>query len=107
MTVRDIIVTHLKRTGLSQEEFAARLGVSVSCVSTTLSREDGNGMKVSTLVRWLDVLGSQLVVDTLLNIEDDMILDLEPEAVDYDKYRMPRERRQEIRRKRYEQRKKV
>ena len=90
MTVRDVIVTHLKNRGLTQAQFAKKLGVSVGTVSNTLSKEDGNNMKVSTLVRWLDVLGSQLTVDTLLDIDEEMILDLEDEGVDYDRFKHPR-----------------
>ena len=93
MTVRDVIVTHLKNRGMTQAQFAKKLGVSIGTVSSTLGNEDGNNMKVSTLVRWLDVLGSQLTVDTLLDIDEEMILDLEEEGVDYDRFRHPREER--------------
>lgn len=105
MTVRDVIVTHLKRKGWTQEQFAAEMGLSLSTVSTTLSRDDGNNMKVSTLVKWLDTLGAQLVIDTMVvGLDEDMILDLEPEGVDYDHFRRPREDRQEIRWNRYVER---
>lgn len=99
MTVRDVVVSLLKQTGMTQKEFARKAGVTVGCVSSTLSKDEGNNMKVSTLVRWLDALGSQLVIDTVVGgIDEDLILDLEPEGVDYDYYIMSREERQERRR---------
>lgn len=98
MTVRDVVVSLLKQTGMTQKEFARKAGVTVGCVSSTLSKDDGNNMKVSTLVRWLDALGSQLVIDSVVEFKGELILDLEPEDVDYDNYRLSREERQERRR---------
>lgn len=105
MTVRDVIVTHLKQRGWTQERFASEMGLTVGAVSSTLSKDDGNNMKVSTLVKWLDALGAQLVIDTMVvGLDEDMILDLEPEGVDYDKYKRPREERQDSRHWKYMER---
>ena len=77
MTVKDGIKILLSASELTQEGLGTRLGLkSRSAVSVPLSRNDGMGMRVETLIRWLDVLDADLVIQPRTgNIDDEILLD--------------------------------
>ena len=76
MTVKDCICVLLSKAGLTQEEFAHSMGLkSRASISVPLSRSDGMGMKVETLIRWLDVLEADLVIQPREgDLDDEMLL---------------------------------
>lgn len=91
MTVKEIIISLCKEINLTQEQLAAKLGSeNKSMIARSLNRKDkesglsteGMTMKVSTLVRWLEELDAQLVVQSL-NTDEEWILDGEDEGVRY------------------------
>ena len=67
----------LSASELTQEGLGTKLGLkSRSAVSVPLSRNDGMGMRVETLIRWLDVLDADLVIQPRTgNIDDEILLD--------------------------------
>ena len=77
MTVEDGIKILLSASELTQEGLGTKLGLkSRSAVSVPLSRNDGMGMRVETLIRWLDVLDADLVIQPRTgNIDDEILLD--------------------------------
>lgn len=77
MTVKDGIKILLSASELTQEGLGTKLGLkSRSAVSVPLSRNDGMGMRVETLIRWLDVLDADLVIQPRTgNIDDEILLD--------------------------------
>lgn len=63
MTVKEIIICLSKQEGLTQEELAHKLGFKGSAhIAVPLSRNDGMGMRVDTLIRWLEALNSEIVI---------------------------------------------
>ena len=82
MTTKEIMIVLSQRAGLTQEGLAAKMGYkSGANIAVPLSRNDGMSMKVETLIRWLDVLDAQLVVQTF--DDEELILDGEDEGVTY------------------------
>lgn len=77
MTVKDGIKILLSISELTQEELGQKLGLkSRSAISVPLSRNDGMGMRVETLIRWLDVLDADLVIQPRTGkIDDEILLD--------------------------------
>ena len=77
MTVKDGIKILLSASELTQEGLGTKLGLkSRSAVSVPLSRNDGMGVRVETLIRWLDVLDADLVIQPRTgNIDDEILLD--------------------------------
>ena len=77
MTVKDGIKILLSASELTQEGLGTKLGLKArSAVSVPLSRNDGMGMRVETLIRWLDVLDADLVIQPRTgNIDDEILLD--------------------------------
>ena len=77
MTVKDGIKILLSASELTQEGLGTKLGLkSRSAVSVPLSRNDAMGMRVETLIRWLDVLDADLVIQPRTgNIDDEILLD--------------------------------
>ena len=47
-------------------------------ITTALSRNDGMGMSVKTLIRYLDAMDAQLVIQSL-NDDEELVLDGESE----------------------------
>lgn len=83
MTVKEIIICLSKQAGLTQAQLAARLGSDrAATVSVPLSRHMGMSMKVETLLRWVEALDAQIVIQSL-DGEDELILDGEEEGVSY------------------------
>lgn len=77
MTVKDGIKILLSTSELTQEGLGIKLGLkSRSAISVPLSRNDGMGMRVETLIRWLDVLDADLVIQPRTGkIDDEILLD--------------------------------
>ena len=85
MTVKEVIVVLSKREGVTQSQLASRLGFdNPANVAVPLSRKgkEGMGMRVETLVKWLDDLNAQIVIQGL-NDDEELILDGENEGVEY------------------------
>lgn len=77
MTVKDGIKTMLSSRGWSQRKLASRLGLSSQgTVAKALTRNEGMGMTVESLIKWADTLGYQVI---LQSEEEDIILDGERE----------------------------
>jgi len=85
MTVKEVIVVLSKREGVTQSQLASRLGFdNPANVAVPLSRKGKEcmGMRVETLVKWLDALNAQIVIQGL-NDDEELILDGENEGVEY------------------------
>nr|DAG79819.1 MAG TPA: epoxidase [Caudoviricetes sp.] len=81
MTVREAIITLAEENFLSQEKLGYRLNkTSKGYVYKLISREAGMNMKVSTLLKLLDALNAQLVVQSIES-ETEVIIDGEFEGV--------------------------
>lgn len=77
MTVKDGVKTMLLSRGWSQRKLADRLGLSSQgTVAKALTRNEGMGMTVESLIKWADILGYQVI---LQSEEEDIILDGERE----------------------------
>lgn len=81
MTVKNCIDAILETTETSRRQLAEKAGyTNVSAITKPLSRNEGMGMSVSTLIKWLDELDYQLILQPIEGGEDDdLILDGEPE----------------------------
>ena len=81
MTVSNCVEAMLERTNLSKRQLAERLGYSShGRITTPLSRNDGMGMTVATLIKWADAMDYQLILQPIDGAEDDdLIIDGEPE----------------------------
>lgn len=80
MTVKNCIDAILETTQTSRRELAEKAGyTNVAAITKPLSRNDGMGMAISTLIKWLDELDYQIVLQPINGEEDDLILDGEPE----------------------------
>ena len=77
MTVKEGINILLIKSGLTQEELAHALGLkSHSAISVPLFRNEGMGMRVETLIRWLDKLDADLVIQPREGeVMDEILLD--------------------------------
>lgn len=79
MTVKDVIECICIQRGVSKSELALSMGMKKrSNLLTPVYRDDGMGIRIRTLVEWLDKLGYQLVVSPVDDGEE-MILDGESE----------------------------
>ena len=79
MTVKNIIEVICIQRGVSKSELAQDMGLKRrSDLLTPIYKDDGMGIRVRTLVEWLDKLGYQLVV-TPVDDGEEMILDGESE----------------------------
>ena len=93
MTPRDLIILGQERRGLSQAALAEKLGISKGGLSSALCRDEGVHMTIEKLVKWLDALDFQIVVQDI-NGDEEFVLDCESEDVDYSCFRQDRETRQ-------------
>lgn len=77
MTVKNCINVLLMRSGLTQKELSQELELNgQAAIAVPLSRNNGMGMKVETLIRWLDKLDADLVIQPRDGeLEDEMLLD--------------------------------
>lgn len=80
MTVTECIKTLMERHGVSQRDLAERLGYTgQGCISKPLSRNNGMGMRVDTLIKWVEELGYQVIIQSPEDESDDLTLDGENE----------------------------
>lgn len=83
MTVKDIIIFLSKQEGFTQDGLAANLGYTAhGSISVPLSRNDGMGMRVEMLIKWLEALDAQLVVESI-KTGDGFVLDGWSEGISY------------------------
>lgn len=75
MTVKEVITTICERNGITITRLAEKLGVSQSTVSNTLNNNEGMGMKVENLIKWLDELECQIVIEPYFDEDESLILD--------------------------------
>lgn len=79
MTVKNIIEVICIQRGVSKSELAQDMGLKRrSDLLTPIYKDEGMGVKVRTLIDWLEKLGYQLVV-TPVDDGEEMILDGENE----------------------------
>ena len=79
MTIKNFIQFLCEQKEVSMSTLAAQMGISEKTLYTTLQRNDGMGMKVSTLVKWLENLDYQIVLQSF-NEDDEAIIDGEDES---------------------------
>lgn len=79
MTVKNIIEVICIQRGVSKSELAHDMGLKRrSDLLTPIYKDEGMGVKVRTLIDWLEKLGYQLVI-TPVDDGEEMILDGENE----------------------------
>ena len=79
MTVKEIITTICERNDVTISRLAERLNVSQSTVSNTLNNNEGMGMKVENLIKWLDELEYQITIEPCFDDDEGLVLDGELE----------------------------
>lgn len=84
MTVKDVLYSILNRRGMKISDFASDLGADRRNIHTTLSRNEGMGIKVETLLNFLDALDCELTI-TDTETGEDYLLDGEAEGIDYER----------------------
>lgn len=79
MTVKECIGLLLSREKMTQSELAEKLGIKgQAAVAVPLSRNEGMGMRVETLVKWLEALDCQICIEYCGEADvytDDLIID--------------------------------
>lgn len=83
MTVKDIFQNLWYKQKISQREFTSILGYTAqSSISTPLSRDNGMGMRVESIIRWANALGYQVVLQPKDHIieSDEYLLDGTPQT---------------------------
>lgn len=79
MTVREVVQLLSTKQGLTQDELASKIGyTNQGSVGRPLSRNNGMTMQVDTLIRWLEVLNAQIIIEPL-DGDDEYVLDGEIE----------------------------
>lgn len=79
MTVKNIIEVICIQRGVSKSELAQDMGLKRrSDLLTPIYKDEGMGVKLRTLIDWLEKLGYQLVI-TPVDDGEEMILDGENE----------------------------
>ena len=79
MTVKEIVYLLSTKRGLTQDDLADKIGyTNQGSVARPLSRNGGMTMQVDTLIRWLEVLDAQIVIEPL-DGDDGYVLDGEKE----------------------------
>lgn len=79
MTVKEIVYLLSTKQGLTQDNLASKIGyTNQGSVARPLSRNCGMTMHVDTLVRWLEALDAQIVIEPL-DGDDEYVLDGEKE----------------------------
>ena len=79
MTVKDLISQYCREQNITQTALAEQIEVSKQNLHITLSRDNGMGMKLSTLMKWLDKMDCQIVIESL-NDGEEVILDGEDDS---------------------------
>lgn len=78
MTVKNIVTSLLNLTGQTQSSLANSMGLaSPANIAVALSRSDGMGMRVETLIKWFNSLGYQIVIRPIdqPTSKDEFVLD--------------------------------
>lgn len=79
MTVKEIVYLLSTKQGLTQDDLANKIGyTNQGSVACPLSRNSGMTMQVGTLIRWLESLDAQIVIEPL-DGDDGYVLDGEKE----------------------------
>lgn len=79
MTVKEIVYLLSTKQGLTQDDLANKIGyTNQGGVARPLSRNNGMTMQVDTLIRWLEALDAQIVIEPL-DGDDGYVLDGEKE----------------------------
>lgn len=79
MTVKEIVYLLSTKQGLTQDDLANKIGyTNQESVARPLSRNNGMTMQVDTLIRWLEALDAQIVIEPL-DGDDGYVLDGEKE----------------------------
>lgn len=79
MTVKEIVYLLSTKQGLTQDNLSSKIGyTNQGSVARPLSRNSGMTMQVDTLVRWLEALDAQIVIEPL-DGDDGYVLDGEKE----------------------------
>lgn len=80
MTVKDCINSILEAKEISHRQLARQAGYSdTTTVRKSLARNDGMGVSIATLIKWLDELDYQIVLQPINDEVDELILDGESE----------------------------
>lgn len=79
MTVREAVWQCCIDSGISLSKLAAKVGMSKGNLSRSLSTHDGMGIRTDILIKLLDALDAQVLVQTLR--DDEYIVDGEEEGV--------------------------
>lgn len=79
MTVKEIVYLLSTKQGLTQDDLSNKIGyTNQGSVARPLSRNSGMTMRVDTLIRWLEALDAQIVIEPL-DGDDGYVLDGEKE----------------------------
>lgn len=79
MTVKEIVYLLSTKQGLTQDDLANKIGyTNQGSVARPFSRNGGMTMQVDTLIRWLEALDAQIVIEPL-DGDDGYVLDGEKE----------------------------
>lgn len=79
MTVKEVVQSLSMQQGLTQDGLAAKIGyTNQGSVARPLSRNNGMTMQVDTLIRWLEALNAQIIIEPF-DGDDGYILDGESE----------------------------
>lgn len=79
MTVKEIVYLLSTKQGLTQDDLANKIDyTNQGSVARPLSRNNGMTMQVDTLIRWLEALDAQIVIEPL-DGDDGYVLDGEKE----------------------------
>lgn len=79
MTVKEIVYLLSTKQGLTQDDLVNKIGyTNQGSVARPLSRNNGMTMQVDTLIRWLEALDAQIVIEPL-DGDDGYVLDGEKE----------------------------
>lgn len=79
MTVKEIVYLLSTKQRLTQDDLANKIGYTNQwSVARPLSRNSGMTMRVDTLIRWLEALDAQIVIEPL-DGDDGYVLDGEKE----------------------------
>lgn len=79
MTVKDLINLYCQEQGVTQTSLAQQLGITKQTLHTTLSRDNGMSMRLSTFVKWLDKMDYQIVIERISDGEE-MLIDGEDDS---------------------------
>lgn len=83
MTVKDLISLYCKEREITQTALAQQIEVSKQSLHTTLLRDNGMSMRLSTFIKWLDKMDYQIVIEPI-NDGEEVLLDGEDDSFLFD-----------------------